>query len=379
MTSKRMIIMLIACTVVFGGVFGMQFMGKKAMNQFFDNMPEPAQTISSAKAQRMQWPLEIVSVGSLSAVNGTQISSEVDGVITELLFDSGQRVKKGQRLLSIDSSQQQAELQRLQSQAQLAELNLGRILDLYKQRAVSKAEVDTAKAETQTAQAAARAQQERLAKYNIVAPFDGLLGIRQVSIGQYMGLGTKIVNLQALNPIEIEFALAEKQLAELAVGQDVKVQVDAYAEEVFSGVVSAIEPQIDPSTRLFHARARLNNPDEKLRSGMFARVVIELPGTRDVIAVPRTAIKYDPYGRSVFLVQAGKTSEGKADNEKKVASQRFVRTGVARGDYLQITEGVADGEEVVSTGLLKLRNGQVVEVNNSITPDTQLTPPQSDS
>ncbi len=375
-----MLIMLLGCAIVFGGVFGMQAAGRKGMQAHFDNMPIPPQTISTTKAELMIWPNEIHTIGSFTARNGTMLSAEVEGVVGAIHFHSGAQVSQGDKLLSLESSAQRADLQRLEAQAQLARLNLGRLRDLYRQNVVSKSAIDTAAAESAVAQAAAQAQRIDLAKREILAPFAGVLGIRQVNQGQYLSKGTAIVSLQSLDPIEIEFALAEKRLATVRPGLPVSLSVDAYPDEVFHGTVSAIEASVEASTRLFHLRASVPNPAEKLRSGMFARITIELPQAQEVIAVPRTAIKYDPYGESVFVVKTADAKDTPPDAQPRlVARHRFVRSGIARGDFLQIIEGLEPGEEIVTSGLLKLRNGQPLIINNAVTPAAQLGPPQSDS
>ncbi len=377
MTTKRMILMLLGCAIVFGGIFGLDAIGKKGMNQYFDTMPTPPQTISSTTAQRMLWPDQLDSVGTFSAINGTDIAAETDGVVQTIHFASGASVQKGALLVSLDSSLEQAQLSQLEAQARLARLGLKRRRDLLASKTISQAEFDTAEAETQAAEAAALAQRARLAKLQIKAPFSGRLGIRRVSLGQYVSQGTPLVTLQSLNPIEIEFAVAEKDLSRVRPDQTLNVQVDAYPEEEFTGRVNAIEPRVDAGTRMVRVRAVVDNPQERLRGGMFGRVSLRLSEAREVIAVPRTAIKYDPYGQSVFLVTpvAGQDDQSPAH----VATHRFVRTGAARGDFLQIIEGLEAGDEVVSSGLLKLSNGAPLIINNEVTPAAQLTPPTSDS
>lgn len=376
MTSKRMVIMLVACGVIFGGIFGMDAMMKKGMNDYFDNMPVPPQTISTARAERMIWPAEIDSVGTFSAINGTDISVETEGVVAAIHVASGANVTRGELLLELDSRLARAELDRLEAQARLARLNLERRQDLLRKKAISQAEVDAAQAEADAAAAAAQAQRVRVAKHRVTAPFDGRVGIRRISLGQYLSQGTPLFTLQALDPIEIEFAVAEKHLPQIRPNQQVNISVDAYPKDSFSGEINALDPRVDTSTRMVRVRARIPNPDGKLRSGMFGRLSIELSQKLEVIAVPRTAIKYDPYGQSVFVVTP---KEQQGDGPAHLAQHRFVRTGVARGDFLQILEGLEEGDEIVTSGLLKLRNGQPLIINNQVTPQVRLTPPASDA
>ncbi len=374
MTSKRMLIMLGACLIVFGGVFGMKFMGSKAMNAYFDNMPTPAVTILSAKVERMEWDRDVPSVGSLVAVNGTDITSQAGGIVEAIHFTAGSMVEAGDLLVSLDTHTEKAELAQLKAQAEIAEINLRRARELLKRNVVSQSEFDQSKAEAAAARAAADAQQARLDQKEVRAPFSGVLGIRQVSLGEYLAAGTAMVSLQSLNPMEVEFALPEAQLSKVEVGLAIEVSVDSWPGESFAGTISVIEPRIDTGTRNFRARGQLANPDGKLRAGMFSRVAIKRPGTDSVLAIPRTAISYDSFGTSVYVIQSAED-----DAEKKVVNQRFIRIGKARGDFVEVLDGLEEGDEIASGGLLKLRNGAPVIIDNSVSTDPSLNPDVADS
>ncbi len=374
MTFKRMLIMLGACLIVFGGVFGMKFMGSKAMNDYFDNMPTPAVTILSAKVERMQWSRDVLSVGSLVAVNGTDITSQAGGIVEAIHFTAGSKVQAGDLLVSLDTSTEKAELAQLKAQADIAEVNLRRARDLIKRKVLSQSEFDQTKAEAAAARAAADAQQARLNHKEVRAPFAGVLGIRRISVGEYLPAGTAMVNLQSLDPMEVEFALPEAQLSLVEVGLPISLHVDAWPHDRFSGEISVIEPRIDAATRNFRARARVANPQGKLRAGMFGRVTIQRPGTDSVLAIPRTAVSYDSFGTSVYVIQ-----NAEDDAEKQVVNQRFVRLGKARGDFVEVVDGLEEGDEIASGGLLKLRNGAPVTIDNSLPTEPSLNPDVADT
>ncbi len=377
--TKRMVIMLILSTVLFGGVFGMKWFGNKAMNDYMNNMPTPAVTVASATAESMVWPNRLTAVGSLVAVNGADLTAEVDGVVSAIHFESGDTVKRGDLLLTLAAASEQGELKRLQAQAELAELNRSRKEQLYKGKSISKAELDTAVAETNVALAAIEAQKGRLAQKVVTAPFDGKLGIRRVNVGQYLGMGAAIVTLQKLDPINVDFSMPEHYLSDLNAGLAVSVLVDAYPDQAFQGEILAIEPQVNPMTRNFDLRARLANADMTLKPGLFATVTITLPGDNVVTVIPRSSVHYTSYGDSVFVVQKKENadvSEAKEDaaEDSLEVIQRFVQLGEARGDFIAVVSGLEPGTEVASTGLLKLRNKQPVIIDNSNAPEPELRP-----
>ncbi|WP_373078890.1 efflux RND transporter periplasmic adaptor subunit [Zhongshania sp.] len=374
--TRRMVIMLVLSAVVFGGVFGMKWFGNKAMNDYMNNMPTPAVTVASAKASTMVWPNRLTAVGSLVAVNGADLTAEVDGVVSAIHFESGDTVKKGDLLLTLSAASEEGELKRLQAQAELAELNRTRKAQLYKGKSISKAELDTADAETNVALAAVEAQKGRLAQKVVTAPFAGKLGIRRVNVGQYLGMGAPIVTLQKLNPINVDFSLPEHYLSALEAGLPVSVLVDAYPDQVFQGQILAIEPKVNPQTRNFDLRARLDNSEMLLKPGLFATVTITLPGDNVLTVIPRSAVNYTSYGDSVFVVQAraDEDADGATATENLEVIQRFIKLGEARGDYIAVTEGLEAGTEVASTGLLKLRNKQPVIIDNSNAPEPELHP-----
>ncbi|MGB1455912.1 efflux RND transporter periplasmic adaptor subunit [Spongiibacter marinus] len=368
--TKRMVVMLAISGVVFGGVFGMKWFGNQMMNDFIDNMPTPPVTISSTTVTPQQWAARLNAVGSLVAVKGADLTAEVDGTITKISFESGQSVEAGTELLSLESVAERGELARLEAQAKLAEIEQRRREKLYKRRTISKSEYDTALAETNVAKAAVEAQRGRLNLKTLRAPFAGELGIRRVALGQYLRAGDKIVTLQSLDPIELDFSLPEKQLGKVNPGRTIEIVVDALGGRQFSGEIIAVEPKIDAQTRNFDVRARFANPEKVLKPGLFAKVTVNLGEPTQVLVLPKTAIQYSSYGDSVFVIRQ---QEG-GDAEALDVIQRFVTLGEARGDFIEVISGVKEGDEVASTGLLKLRSGQPVTIDNTLRPEPSLTP-----
>ena len=383
--TKRMTIMLLLVAVVFGGVFGMKWFGNKMMNQYVDAMPLPTVTITAAPVAKMQWDNQLETIGSFVAVNGADVTTEAGGIVTAIHFESGQTVKKGAPLLTLDADNERAELKRLQAQANLAELNRARREKLYKLEALSKSDYDAVLSELNAARAAVEAQAARVAQKEIRAPFSGELGLRRVNVGQYLTAGAPIVSLQSLDPIDIDFALPEQFLGAVVPGTPVKARVEALPDQEFTGSVIALEPGVNADTRNFQLRGRLPNPDRKLRAGQFARVHLTLPGQREVLVIPRTSINYDSYGSSVFVVQKKEVDPNAPKPEPTPGApaapttdletvQRFVKVGDARGDYVTVIDGIREGEMVATSGLLKLRNQQPVLINDEALPDTRLNP-----
>jgi len=378
--NKRMMWMLIGTGVVFGGVFGMKWFGGKMMNQYFDNMPMPPAVVSSATAKSESWAASLSGVGTVVASNGADVTTESGGIIAALHFESGARVKKGDLLVTLSAGTERADLARLQAQADLAKSEFARLERLYKLDAISKSELDRAQADLSAARAGADAQRAKLAQKQIRAPFSGQLGIRQVNVGQYLSAGTPIVSLQAINPVFVDFTLPEQNQAAVEKGQTVTVVVDSQPGRTFSGVISAIEPMMDSKTRNFKVRARFDNADEALRPGLFARASIGLAKTASVVTIPQTSVSYNPYGNSVYVIQSvkGKAADGKVTDEL-VVRRRFIKTGETRGDLVVVTDGLKAGEQVATSGLLKLQNDSKVKINNTVQPSASATPTPTDS
>jgi membrane fusion protein (multidrug efflux system) len=380
-TRKRMIWMLIAALVVFGGVFGVKAMMSAGMNQFFDNMPQPAVAVSSYVAKAQRWSDAAEAVGSFVAINGTDVTTEAGGVVRAIEFEAGQPVQAGDVLLRLNTANEEATLRSLEAAARLAAVQRDRWQQLAKDQLVSKDEAQTRATNAATAQAQAEAQRALIAQKTIRAPFSGVLGIRKVNLGQFVNPGDPIVSLQALNPIYLDFTLPEQQMGKVMEGTPVRATVDAIPGKVFDGRITAIEPQVDTNTRNFTAQATFQNPNTALRPGSFAHVSFDLGGERNVVVVPQTAVSFNPYGNAVFVISTTKRAEGEKDmqgqpltGDKLIVKQRFIKTGATRGDLIAVTDGLKSGEQVVTSGLLKLRNDAEVTINNKVQPAADARP-----
>jgi len=353
---KRMIIMLLGVGILFGGVFGYKAFVGAMMGDFFDNMPEPVASITATEVREVAWAERLEAVGSLAAIQSTLLTTEVGGIVREIRFDSGSSVEAGSELLTLDAETDQARLRSLEAAERLARVELERAKRLVAQRNLPEAELPRRQSETDQATAAVAEQRARLRQKTLRAPFAGDLGIRQVSIGQFLAAGDPIVLLQTRDPIHINFSLSERHVARLASGQTLTVSLDT-DDTRFEGRITAIEPAARESTRSFAVQAVLANPEGKLRPGMFGRVQLETGAERAVRVVPQGAIRFNPYGNIVFVL---------AEDEDGVlrVNQRFVQTGARRGELVEIVEGLEPGDRVATSGLLKLRNQAPVTVND---------------
>jgi membrane fusion protein (multidrug efflux system) len=370
--TKRMVIMLIGVAVVLGGVFGFQAFKAIMIKKFMASMAVQTQTVSATRASLSQWQPQIEAVGSLRALNGADLSLEVSGVVGSISFQSGDDVKAGDVLLQLRSEDDTAKLQSLQAVADLNEITYERDEKQFKMQAVSQATIDTDVANLKNAKAQVAQQQAILDKKTLRAPFAGHLGIRAVDLGQYLSAGTTIVTLQALDPIFMDFFVPQQAVDQIRLGQHVNVKVDAYKDRTFTGEISAINPRVDASSRNVQIRATLKNADHKLLPGMYATVDIVTGSQQDLITLPQTAITYNPYGDTVYIVDT-KDPDGKGQPQQ-IARQTFITTGATRGDQVAVLKGVNEGDMVVTSGQLKLHNGSAVTINNSVTPTADAAP-----
>ena len=354
---KRLLIVLVLLALVFGGIFGWKYYTMQQMAAQAAH-PQPPATVASATAREEQWEPTLYAIGNLTALQGVDVANEVSGVVDGVNFESGQKVKKGAVLVKLDDGTDRAELKGLVAQRRLAEVQFERFKKLLAQKSTSRSQYDEAQAKLQSAQAQVEAKQAYIDKKAITAPFGGQVGIRKVDAGQFLAPGTPVVTLQNLDSLYVDFTLPERDIAQVEPGQEVKVTVQAYAERAFTGKISAISPKIESGTRSLQLRATVPNPDHQLRPGMFANVHVQLPTRNKVLTVPRTAITYNPYGDSVFLIVE--------QDGKKVVQRRQVDIGTVREGQVEITKGLKAGDEVVRAGQVKLRNGQAVTIDNSV-------------
>jgi membrane fusion protein, multidrug efflux system len=346
-TALRMTLMLVLCLIVFGGLFAVQWMGGRMMNEMFDNMAMPPVTVSAAEVRAEIWQEGLEAVGTLVAVNGTHVTTEAAGVVSAIRFDSGEQVDKGEVLLQLDASTELANLRALEAGLRLAVVQRDRFRDLYEgKRLVSQSDLDVRESEAERLQAEVNAQRALIARKTIRAPFAGVLGIRRVNLGQYLSPGGAIVSLQSLDPIYVHFTLPEQRLGQIKVGDPITARVDALAEQSFEGAITALEPEVETRTRAFKVQATLANPDHTLHPGTFARVRAAYGAGTEVIVVPQTAIAFNPYGNAVWVIAGGGAAEGQASPPVEIrpgshngaaaapltVEQRFVKTGASRGD-----------------------------------------------
>ena len=369
---KRMLIMLVLVGAVLGGLFGFKGFVNGKIKEAMAGMANTPQTISAAKATSSDWQPTIDAVGSLRAVRGADLSLEVPGVVEEILFNSGDEVQAGQILLRLRAEDEIAKLQSLEATAQLAQINYDRDVKQFKAQAISQAVVDNDEANLRNAKAQVAQQKAIVDKKTLRAPFAGKLGLRQVDLGQFLSAGTVIATLQSLDPIFVDFLLPQQAVAQLNVGAKVEAKVDAFPDRVFTGKITAINPKVETASRNVQVRATLPNADQKLLPGMFATVQLETGAAQRLVTLPQTAVSYNPYGSLVYLVDdKGKGADGKP---QLVARQVFVTTGATRGDQVAILKGVADGDMVVTSGQVKLRNGVPIAIDNSVVPKNDPAP-----
>lgn len=395
--TKRMLIMIGAVIVLIAALAGGKYL---QIRKLIASIPKPQpQTVSTIEVQAQPWQSQLKSVGTLSPVRGADLASEVAGLVRSVNFKSGQDVPAGALLVQLSADSDAAQLQALQAAADQAETALKRDQAQLAVRAVSQAQVDADTSNLKAARAQVAQQAANVAKKAIRAPFAGRLGITALQPGQYVNAGATLVTLQTLDPIHVDFSLPQQQLAGLAVGQAVTLAVDAFAGQSFAGTINAINPKVDPATRTVQVQATVANPRRDLLPGMFAEVRVNLGSAQPQLTLPQTAITYNPYGSTVFVVEKASAVQARAaasaasaasgamaaatppapaasaaNGEQLVAQQVFVETGPTRGDQVAITKGLTAGQQVVSSGQIKLKNGTPVVVDNRVQPANNPNP-----
>ncbi len=354
---QRLILVLLMLSLVFGGIFGWKY-HQAQQSASLASMPPPPAVVSAVEVMQESWQPYLYAVGSLVATQGIFVTNEVPGQVSEIYFESGQRVNRGELLLQLADTVDRADLEGLLAEGRLAEVQFQRRAKLLRDKSISRSEYDEAKARLDNANAQVASKRALIKKKQIQAPFTGLLGIRQVDLGEYLAPGSKIVPLRALDPIYVDYALPERYFATLTVRQSVEIQVQAYPGQSFNGQIEALNAGIDPGTRSIQVRATLDNPSLSLRPGMFAQVRTVLPERKGLLTLPQTSITYNPYGDSVFVIEE--------NDGKLVVQRRQVKTGEVRDGRIEIVAGLTLGERVVSAGQVKLRNGQRVTLDKAI-------------
>lgn len=358
---KRMAVMLLAMALLVGGIVGYKLYGRHMMNQGMAGQRPPPVVVSAAPAGATTWQPRLHAVGSFAAIQGIVVSAQLDGVVTRLGFESDSLVAAGELLVQQDVSTERAQLASAEAGATLARLALERATQLRAQGSGPQADLDAAVAAAQQADAAVAAIRATIDKKTIRAPFTGRLGLREVSLGQFLRSGAAIVPLHAPDPIYFNFSLPQQHAGRVARGLRVDVTVDAFPGEVFRGEVTALNAGVNDATRNLEIQATLPNPDGRLQSAMFGTALLQLAATEPVVVVPVTALVYNPYGDAVYIVEGAP-----AGGAGLVVRQQFVQAGEKRGDLVALSKGVAPGALVVTAGQLKLRNGSAVVLNNAV-------------
>ncbi|ACB74218.1 efflux RND transporter periplasmic adaptor subunit [Opitutus terrae] len=360
--KTRLVLTLVVALAVFGAIFGYKFLTIRKAMAARAAMTVPPVTVSATEAKRETWPNTVSAVGALASFRGINVKAELEGVVRRIAFESGSAVAAGDLLVELDTSVESAQLAGLEAQARLAEITLTRARELRTNGTNAQADLDTAEAMLVQTRSAVEQLRATIAKKRIVAPFAGRLGIARIYPGQFISKGDAIVQLETLDPIHVDFSLPQQELGRISIGQQVNVSTDVLPNQALAGTITAIDPRVSETTRSVQVRATFANPEERLRPGMFARVEVVLAASENYIVLPSAAIVFNPYGDSVFVIENG------------VAQPRFVQPGPQRGDLTAILSGLQPGEQVVTSGQLKLRKGSAVRVDNSIAPEANPAP-----
>ena len=370
----RLVLVIVAGAVVaLGAVKTRQIQAMVAQASSFQPPPE---AVTTAVAREEPWATTLSAIGTVKAVRGVVLSADLPGVVEELAFDSGRFVREGEVLVRLDARQERAQLAAAEAQRDLAKVNLDRVVGLVGQGILAQAELDRASAEHKQAEARVGEIRATIERKQIRAPFAGVLGIRQVDLGQYLKAGDPIVPLQSLDPIYVNFSVPQQQVAEVQVGREVSVTAAGSGTGASVGRITALDSVVDAATRNVQVQATLANPQGELRPGMFVETSVATGERASVVVLPASAISYAPYGDSVYVVADAK---GPAGEPVKAVTQQFVKLGPARGDQVAVLSGVTAGAEVVSSGAFKLRSGAFVQVNNEVQPGNDAHPKPEDN
>jgi len=366
---RRFVIVLVSAGVLLGALIGFNLFKAHIVRQIMAKNSAPPQVVTTATAGYSDWQPEVAAVGSLRAVHGVDVTTEVAGLVRRLKFQSGDEAKSGEVLVELNADSDVAQLRSLEAAADLSATAYARDQVQYEAQAISKAQIDADAADLKSRRAQVAAQAALVAKKTLRAPFAGRLGITTVNPGQYLNPGDKVVTLQSIDPIYVDFRLPQQQLARVAVGQSVQVTTDTFPGVTFAGKLTAIDPRVDPATRNFQAEASVGNTERRLLPGMFARVSVIAGSVQRYLTLPQTSITYNPYGATVFIAQKTPGAAGLL-----VAQQTFVTVGPTRGDQVAVVSGIKQGDIVVTSGQLKLKNGTPISPDNRVQPKNDPNP-----
>jgi len=362
---KRMFILLVTAVLFIGTIGVIKFMQIRAAMAQGASFRPPPEAVTTVVTSRTSWAATLGTIGTVAAVHGVTVSADLPGVVVGIEFDSGRRVEQGDVLVRLDTRQERAQLAAAEAQRELARLNLERMRMLKEKNVVADAEFDRSDAEFKQAEARVGEMRAAIERKTLRAPFDGVLGIRKVDLGQYMSGGDPVVPLQTMDPVFVDFALPQQEVGSLKVGSRVQISADSLGVTGALGTITAINSVVDQGTRNVMVQATLRNPQGRLRPGMFVDVQVVLGTASSVIALPASAIHYAPYGNSVFIVGQ---LDGPAGTKYRGVRQQFVKLGEGRGDQVAVVSGLSPGDTVVTSGVFKLRNGAAVFVDNKIKP-----------
>lgn len=374
--AKRMIIMLVAMLLIVGGIISFRFYQLAQAGKAAAAQETPPVSVSAELAREDTWQPALRTTGSLVAVQGVVLSNEYAGVVDSLGFEAGDMVKKGTVLLQLNVSVDTTMLRSFEAAAELARQTFERAKVLRESNVSAQSEYDSAKAQYDQAIANADNMRATIARKSIVAPFDGKLGLRQVNLGQFLAVGTPIVSLQSLDPIYVNFTLPQQFIRQVAKGQSVELSLDSFPGQIFKGAITAFDSQLDSASRTIPVQATLDNKDGRLQPGMFGSVAVLLPQQDKVVTVPQSAVTYNPYGNVIYVIEAAaKQAPGAAATQAHfIVRQQFVKLGETRGDQISVLSGLKAGEQIVTSGQLKLRDGVGVQINNTVPAANSPTP-----
>ena len=373
--KKRMILMVAGMMAFIAIVGGVKFFQVRAAIAQYSSFQPPPEAVTTILAEAEEWPSTLDAIGSVAAVQGVTVSADLPGIVERIRFESGQRVRRGDLLVQLDARQERAQLAAATSARELSALNLDRLRSLREKGVISQAELDRVAAETQQAEARVAEIAAAIERKHVRAPFAGTLGIRQVDLGQYLDAGAPVVSLQALDPIYVDFAVPQQEVARLRLGAEVRVTGEGVPGEP-AGRITAFDAVVDDATRNVQVQATFENPDGGLRPGMFVEAKVLLGAATRVIALPASAVNYAPFGDSVFVVEELKGQNGQPYLGVR---QQIVRLGRTRGDQVAVLGGLEPGEQVVTSGGFKLRPGAAVQVNNEVQPANESAPQPANS
>ena len=374
--ARRMVLTLVVTFALVAGLGFVKFRQIQSAIAAGAAWAPPPEAVTSIVAQEQQWPGSISIIGTVEAVQGVTVSADLPGTVAKITFDSGQWVHAGEVLVELDTRQERAQLAAIEAQRDLARLNYGRMEQLVKEGVISRVEFDQATAQQRQTEANVGEIRATIERKTIRSPFSGVLGIRKVNLGQYLSAGSPVVSLQSLNPIYVNFGIPQQSAGQVRVGRTLRISSEDISGQMFTGRVTALDSIVDEATRNVQVQATFSNPDGKLHPGMFVQVELGLGGSRSIVAVPASAISYAPYGDSVFVITDLQDKHGKT---YRGVRQQFVKVVGSRGDQVAIVSGLKAGDEIVTSGVFKLRNGAAVQVNNKVQPGNNPAPKPEES